>query len=531
MAASLKHAELDVSMGWIRGLRWGAAGATVGVILAVLVLNGPAPASQPGLVPEGVTLMGIPVAGESADGVRIIAAELSERMLRHPLTVRCGTRTLATTPGNLGAAVDVEAAVKAALAPIVQPAGFFDRLRERFSRPEVPDVPLVLTVTEPALRRGLTRFAIRCGLESRDARLTKVNGKFVRTPARPGRELDFPAMATGLQGLLDAPELRRGLAESLDLTIDTGDWLKSRAPLSLTAPTRAAAPRIGEKELKPITARLASYSTGLGGSSRNRVHNVSLACAAIDGTVLLPGDVFSYNDVVGPRVPSAGFKEAPVIIRGELQPGLGGGICQVSSTLYNAILLADLQIVRRSHHAFPVHYLPAGQDATVVDGAIDFRFKNSLKYPVAIDAKATRGRVTFHVYGHPDEKRDVVLERSGISLVGAGMSTVADPRLPVGKRVVEKRARSGQRVTLTRIVRRDGVELRREVVSRDYYRPFDGIVRVGSRVADASPKKPGTPLGGSPLATTPGGPERPAPTTPAAAGTPPLAPGGTAGSR
>src|SRR5205085_12487523 len=159
-----------------------------------------------------------------------------------------------------------------------------------------------------------------------------------------------------------------------------------------------------------------------------------------------PGDIFSYNETVGPRVPSAGFREAPVIIHGELQSGTGGGICQVSSTLYNAALLADLTIVRRSHHAFPVHYLPAGRDATVVDGALDFKFKNSLKYPIAIDAKVVKRRVVFNLYGHPDDQRQVEIASSGVSRIGAGFKTVSDSHLPAGRRIVAKKAQDGRKV-------------------------------------------------------------------------------------
>src|SRR5205807_8651585 len=172
--------------------------------------------------------------------------------------------------------------------------------------------------------------------------------------------------------------------------------------------------------------RLVTFSTSLGGSSKNRVHNIELACRAIDGTVLLPGDIFSYNETVGPRVPSAGFREAPVIIHGELQTGTGGGICQVSSTLYNAVLLADLTVLRRSHHAFPVHYLPAGRDATVVDGALDFKFKNTLKNAIAIDAKVVKRRVVFNLYGDPGEHREVEIVSSGAARVGAGLRRVSD---------------------------------------------------------------------------------------------------------
>ncbi|MGV3719885.1 MAG: VanW family protein, partial [Actinomycetota bacterium] len=226
-----------------------------------------------------------------------------------------------------------------------------------------------------------------------------------------------------------------------------------------------------------------------------------------DGAVLLPGDVFSYNDTVGPRVASAGFKEAPVIVRGKLEPGTGGGICQVSSTLYNASLLADLEIVRRRHHAFPVAYVPAGRDATVVDGVIDFRFKNRLKHAIAIDSKVVGGRVIVHLYGHDDDKAEVTVVSGRVSTIGAGVKTVPDPRLAKGRRVVVEPARSGKRVTVSRIVKRAGQAVRKEVVSRDYYRPFDGVVRVGTRsVAKSAPsadtkEAPTTPADPAPPST------------------------------
>src|SRR5439155_24386156 len=164
-------------------------------------------------------------------------------------------------------------------------------------------------------------------------------------------------------------------------------------------PLRQVAPTVNTTHRGGINTRLATYSTALGGSSSNRRHNIRVACQAIDGTVLLPGDVFSYNNVVGPRSERAGFRTAPVIIRGELVPGTGGGICQVSSTLYNAALLADLKIVRRSHHQFPVHYVPPGRDATVAYGSLDLRFANSLSEPIALDVKSSGSRVIVHVFG------------------------------------------------------------------------------------------------------------------------------------
>jgi hypothetical protein len=155
-----------------------------------------------------------------------------------------------------------------------------------------------------------------------------------------------------------------------------------------------------------------------------------------------------------------------------------------------------------------VHYLPAGRDATVVDGAIDFRFRNSLDHPIALDAKVSRGAVNFNVYGHPDDKREVQLSTSGLSAVGAGVETISDPKLPKGRRVVEKRAKSGLRVTLTRVVKKDGQIVRNEVVSRDFYRPYSGVIRVGT--ADAPAKKIDKPTTGDTARPD----EKPAPAKP-----------------
>ena len=160
-----------------------------------------------------------------------------------------------------------------------------------------------------------------------------------------------------------------------------------------------AQPAVSEEALKEIDGELGHYTTHFGGTGANRGSNIAIAAGRIDGTLLAPNEVFSYNKIVGPRIASAGFKDAPVILKGELVPGIGGGICQVSSTLYNAALLSNLKIVRRSHHAFPVHYLPAGRDATVVDGSIDFQFQNNTDSPIYIRASATRGTLSFRILG------------------------------------------------------------------------------------------------------------------------------------
>jgi vancomycin resistance protein YoaR len=475
---------------------------------AALVLTQPASAG-PGTLRDNLYLAGVPVGGKPLEEIEGIAAELSRRLLAVPVRVAHGKLAERTTAAKLGATCDPKAAAAAARAASDREPNFFERLRGVFAGPERLDVPLPVAVSDKGVAKGLSRFSIRIGKEPKNARVTKVKGAFKVLPAKPGKEIDSTAVAAALQTALDDADFRAGLAEGLETEPERAKWLAARKPILIAATQREAKPRITEEDVRSITGTLASFSTGLGASSRNRRHNVALACAAINGTVLMPGDVFSYNDVVGPRVPSAGYREAPVIVRGRLEPGTGGGICQVSSTLYNAALLADLQIVSRRNHGIPVAYVPAGRDATVADGAIDFKFKNRLERPIAIGAAISGWQVVVSVYGHPDDRREVEILRSGIGTIGAGVRTVSDPRLARGRRVVERPAQSGRRVTVTRIVKKDGQVLRREVVSRDYYRAYEGVVRVGTRAP--APARTAT-MGNRSEAIRPVEPEPPSPT-------------------
>ena len=144
---------------------------------------------------------------------------------------------------------------------------------------------------------------------------------------------------------------------------------------------------------------LSTYSTRYSTRDADRTTNLQLAASKINGTVLMPGETFSYNQVVGARTIAAGYKEASIYVEGEVVDGLGGGICQITSTLYNAVLYANLEIVERSNHQFVPSYVTASRDATVVYGSIDFKFKNSRDYPIKLVCSVSNGVATFEIYG------------------------------------------------------------------------------------------------------------------------------------
>ena len=170
-------------------------------------------------------------------------------------------------------------------------------------------------------------------------------------------------------------------------------------PLKVTVP-EITTKMIGTEAFPDL---ISEFSTKYSQSQNDRTTNFKLAAEKINGTVLMPGEVFSYNTVVGKRTIDAGYKEAKIYVNGEVVDGLGGGICQVSSTLYNAVLYANLEIVERRNHQFVPSYAGAGLDATVVYGSIDFQFKNTRNYPIKIQCSVDKGICNFQIFGLKEE--------------------------------------------------------------------------------------------------------------------------------
>ena len=155
---------------------------------------------------------------------------------------------------------------------------------------------------------------------------------------------------------------------------------------------------------------LSTFSTNYNARDRNRTTNLILAANKINGTVLMPGETFSYNKIVGARTIAAGYKEAPIYVQGKVVDGLGGGICQITSTLYNAVVLANLQVIERTNHQFVPSYVTASRDATVVYGALDFKFKNNRNYPIKINCSVSGGVANFKIFGlHQDNDYQVTI--------------------------------------------------------------------------------------------------------------------------
>ena len=264
---------------------------------------------------------------------------------------------------------------------------------------------------------------------------------------------------------------------------------------------------------------LATFSTRYDASNTGRTTNLKLAAGKINGTVLAAGQEFSYNKIVGERTIAAGYKEAKIYASGEVVDGLGGGICQISSTLYNAAVLSNLEITQRRNHQFVTSYLPAGRDATVVYGSQDFKFKNSRKYPIKIEMTVANGMAKATIYGIKENPEyDISIQTSTVSTIPFTTTYKDDPTMEAGTEKVQQKGANGIVTQTYKIVKQNGTVISKTLLSKDVYNAMQKIIVRGP----AAPETPATP---EPTPTTPAAPTTP--TTPSIPSTTPEPPTNT----
>lgn len=231
-----------------------------------------------------------------------------------------------------------------------------------------------------------------------------------------------------------------------------------------------------------FAAELSSYSSTYSTAAANRADNVARAASSVNGTILLPGDTFSYNATIGNPSLANGYKTAPVYENGKTSEGVGGGVCQVSSTLYSAVLYANLEIVERRNHSLTVAYVPKGQDATVAYGSIDFKFKNNTERPIRLDAYAKGGKCVVKVIGtRHDPVQSVSIEHVIASTTEPTVNETNDPEMSEGTRKVTSPGKSGYVIDSTRIVSENGQVVKTEKLGRSTYKMVPTEVSIGTK--------------------------------------------------
>ena len=301
----------------------------------------------------------------------------------------------------------------------------------------------------------------------------------------------------------DAVDAGFALSESFDapyqytseqdgLSLDNEALMATLRKLSLTEdtvmielPTKVLPPSVTMESLQNERTLIAAFTTEFKGSKKNRIHNITLAAQKMNGTVLEAGAVLSVNKTIGDRNKKNGWKLASAIAGGKYEDEYGGGVCQLSSTLYNACLLADLEIVERYHHSWPMSYVPIGRDATISTGSKDLRFKNTTSAPLLIltQVNAEGKSITVNIYGKkPEGYAYIEITSKKISTIPAPKNkTKLDESLPARTRETERKSRKGQVAETYKIYYdAQGNVIKKVFLYKDTYSPVQGIVYVSS---------------------------------------------------
>jgi len=239
-------------------------------------------------------------------------------------------------------------------------------------------------------------------------------------------------------------------------------------------------PEITYDDVKVINHVLSTFTTTFNPKDVNRTHNVKISCEKINGIILMPGDVFSMNKALGPRTAENGYKEALIVYKNEYIDGIGGGVCQTTTTLYNSVLLSKLKVLERTHHSLPSLYVGLGQDATISGDYIDFKFQNDKDFPVCISTEVDNNKIIIRILGKKENDFTVKLVSKVVEKYEPGVAEIEiDNKLAFGEKVVERKARVGFRVILYReTYDRNGKLVSREKISDDVYKPVKALVKM-----------------------------------------------------
>jgi len=275
------------------------------------------------------------------------------------------------------------------------------------------------------------------------------------------------------------------------LTVDIDKLISDLQKLSLSAvPKRLDIPMVERPaavtteavQALAFDSVIGEFTTKFAVQEKDRTENLTKAALAMDRKVIRPGEIVSFNETVGPRDHKTGYKDAYVIINGEYVQGPGGGVCQVSSTLYNAVLLSNLQILERKPHGVAISYVPQGQDATVNYPNIDFKFVNNTGNFLYLRTEIKRGTLTLQIWGKKTDQ-SVRIEGQVEKEMNFETETRLDPKMAAGRTVQEQAGSKGMIVNTWKVIKDGTGKETKQFLSRDVYAPAKRILRVGSRGA------------------------------------------------
>ncbi len=415
---------------------------------------------------NGKVLHGLSVSGVNIGGLKLDEAawKLEKNLGSLPekkVILSYNNRNVPVVLGAIGFQVDLTATVRDAYL-IGRTGSIWSRISTRFRiyrkgrelKPVVYYNQDILESFYRLLDAGVAVEPVRSVIS-----VTK-DGKISYTNSRAGKIIDYHKLTTLLKESLTAKNINQ-----------------------IGIPIKTIIPPLNEADIKQwgLDQVMGIYSTKFNSNQTDRVENIKIACSAINNSLVYPGQSFSFNTWVGPRASEAGYKEAPVVFQGKLIPGIGGGICQVSTTLYNSVLLANLLVIQRRNHTIPSTYVPLGRDATVVYGGVDFIFQNNNQKPILLAAAVEPPYVTVAVLGQKTGWEQVTLENNILETFQYKTVEVPDSTLYEGKKIKTQDGQNGYKVELWRMVQLPNGQIKQTLENTSIYPAQPEEYKVGTK--------------------------------------------------
>lgn len=251
----------------------------------------------------------------------------------------------------------------------------------------------------------------------------------------------------------------------------------------INIPIDTIEPKYTKEYYSKINGVIGESSTSFNSSGSGRVNNIKISARAFNGKIVHPGDNVSYNSTLGPVNTSTGYQNAPVIVAGDLQPGVGGGVCQTSTTLYNALLRADLTVTQRSHHSIPSAYIDKGLDAVVAGDYLDLKFRNDFDYPIYISSWVSGKTVYFKIYGDKKNRDYTIQMQPKITkVIPHKVREIVKKDIKPGTRELDQQGQDGYKVITYKHKIKNGKIIETKQISSDYYRERETIYHIGPKV-------------------------------------------------
>ena len=408
----------------------------------------------------GVSVMGTDLSGMTKEEAKnLLDTEVASKLREYTLNVSAKDQTFTLTLAEIDIVVD-----SATLADEAVKLGKDLADKEKLSRiyrTQEEELGITFGHNEEKISEFIKKVTGAVNQKAKNATITRSGGSFTIGKHAEGRVVDEAKLMRDLQEAIN--ELNPDVVVLADILVSQ--------------------PEIKAEALAKIDSQLSAYTTNYASSAAGRKYNVGFAASKINGTVIMPGETFSYNEEVGPITAAAGFQNAGVFIGNKVEEGIGGGLCQVSSTLYQAALHSNLKIAQRRNHSMAVSYLKPGMDAVVYGPYLDLKFTNTYNNPIYISAYGDNNNLTIAVYGHKADMGGYTYKIFSETTSVTKPTTIEkeDPTKYVGETEIEFKPVTGYTSKTYKQTIKNGAVVKTEVISQDTYKKVDEIILVGTK--------------------------------------------------